>query len=503
MRSRLLAALGLLSLVSWGCQVIAGLEERSELRAGSEVGGEGGSEAAGSGGEGGTGATAGAAGTGGSFPGGSGSGQGGAGEGGTAGQAGSGPALARPPARVGDPVKTGKAEPRVFVVRNLDFGYRDFNKERLLAKDRGKKLGFDFDGRCTVFNDLTTRACKSTGNAFFGENGFDDGEGCRDNLFGGSIFPAIGAVKPTFDLDLTFSVESKGAPTLMFEIEDLDDGPNDTYAPANLYIAAQIYEGPPNWNAGQPRIIDLESAEIVDAEGKPCEVQLNPANNVGTVPDGCVPRARVRFPNGYVTNNTWVSGPFDPENGVVQSVQGSLLLGGIVLDAPLLALLVTMNFFDDQHKAISSGMYGAMMSTDEFKVALPEFLDKVCIPKNFLGADIVELATSVADTMNEAPFSGDPSVGCNALTIGLGLTLTPSGFDGVTTNGKFSPYVGKSLPINSCVGAGGGAGSGGGAGAGVAGAGAGGVAGSGGAGAAGAGGVGAGGAGAGGKGGAN
>lgn len=78
MRSRLLAGLGLLSLVSWGCQVIAGLEERSELRAGSEVGGEGGSEAAGSGGEGGTGATAGAAGSGGSFPGGSGSGQGGA-----------------------------------------------------------------------------------------------------------------------------------------------------------------------------------------------------------------------------------------------------------------------------------------------------------------------------------------------------------------------------------------------------------------------------------------
>lgn len=484
MRSRLLAGLGLLSLVSWGCQVIAGLEERSELRAGSEVGGEGGSEAAGSGGEGGTGATAGAAGSGGSFPGGSGSGQGGAGEGGSAGQAGSGPALARPPARVGDPVKTGKAEPRVFVVKNLDLGYRDFNKDPLSKDEWGKKLGFDFDGKCTTFSDVTTRACKSTGNVFFGEQGFSDGEGCRDNLFGGAIFPSIGVVKKTFDLDLNFSVESEGAPTLMFEIEDLDDGPNDAYAPANLYIAAQVYKGAPNWAQGQPRIIDIDSAEVVDAEGNPCVVPLNPGNNVGVVPLGCTPRAKIRFPNGYVTNNTWVSGPFDPQNGVVEPGQGSLILGGVKLDAPLLAALVTLDFFDEQHKAVSGGMYGAMMSAAELKNALPDFLDRVCIPKDFLGTDIVELVASVTDIWSQPPFFTETAVACDAITIGMGMTLATSKLDGATIDGKFSPYVGKSLAFSPC----GAAGAGGAGGAGVGGAG--GAAGSGGEAGAGAGGQG-------------
>jgi hypothetical protein len=380
---------------------------------------------------------------------------------------------------VGEPKKTGTAESRFFIVKNLDIGFRDGNGKPL-SGGFGKKLGFDFDGKCTSFKDLPSRSCKSEGNPLFGTEGFDDGENCRDNVFGGTVFPVIGGLKANFDLELNYSVESQGAPTLLFEIEDLDDGPNDAYAPANVYVAAKIYEGAPNWGAPQPRILDIESLDVVDKDGNPCPLQFNPANNVATVPEGCEPKAKLRFPNGYVANNVWVSGPFDPENGIVEEKKGSLLLGGVLLDAKLQAVLITMNFFDDVHLSVTSAMYGALLSSEELKASLPEFLDKVCIPQNLLGSDVVSMVTSLGDIMKDPPFHDDPKVLCNALSIGLGMTIVPSKLDGTNVSGKFRPFVGKSLALSTCVtGGAGGAASGGAAGAGAGGGGGAGVGGSG------------------------
>ncbi|MCS6901671.1 MAG: hypothetical protein RMJ98_18740, partial [Myxococcales bacterium] len=447
MRFHGLVALGLGLFLSWGCQYIAGLEQRSERRAASEVGGEAGeSGKGGEAGQGGAGTSAGqggagaSSGKGGSFSGASGGGLGGMEE--QAGSGGQQPVLARPPPRVGKPKKTGMSESRWFIVKNLDLGYRDGNGIPLKS-GFGKKVGFDFDGKCTVLGDASSRSCKSEGNPLFSQEGFADGENCRDNLFGGSIFPAIGGLKPKFDWDLNYSVEYQGAQTLLFEIEDLDNGPNDAYAPANVYVAAKIYEGAPNWGEPQPRILDIESLDVIDQDGKTCVLQFNPSNNVATVPDGCEPKAKLRFDNGYVANNVWVSGPFDPAQGVVEQKEGSLWLGGVQIQAKLQAVLVTMNFFDDEHLSVTSGMYGAVISAEELKAALPGFLEKTCIPLSLFDTDIVSLVTALGDIRKDPPFHGDPKVLCDALTIGLGMTIVPSKLDGITIDGKFRPYVGK------------------------------------------------------------
>jgi hypothetical protein len=336
---------------------------------------------------------------------------------------------------------------KAFVVQSLDYGLRDISGKALPPNKAGKSLGFDLDGKCTSKADPTSRACRSVElstlklGSFFGTfaEGFNDGEGCLDNVFGGVIFPVINtAGRPDFDEQLNNSVNSVGVRTVIFVLEDVDATVDDTYAPANVYFTTRIEPGKaPDWTTTGSRIIDYESIDLVgpdkhlltDAE-KHATLLYDADPSTGSVPAGYQVQGKIRFPNGYIAGNTWVSGPFDPQNNVTETQPSALLFGGARLDVPLKASLISLEFYDESHDSVKKGMYGGLMSSADLKTALPGLLHGLCIDYSQIdkafGADSVAELSSLGDASSTPPFFVAPDVDCDTLSIGIGMTLVPT-----------------------------------------------------------------------------
>jgi hypothetical protein len=291
-----------------------------------------------------------------------------------AGQAGSGVTLARPPKRPpGDPKpSTGSPFNKSFALKHIYYGTR--TPEGDYDGEAWRKYGFDLDGKCTT-NKNSINVCKQRPGVILNSEDYLDGDDCRDNSFGSVIFHTLGLYQKNFEINLNKDVEVNGASTFLLEIEDID-GPDDPYAPANLYLAAYTPKVPLNWEDGNgERFIDISSADL-EFEGKVYKGAdrdhlldgdvLKP--NVKIVP-------QLRFARGYVSGGTWVSGNFTEKDGVLvgEPADSFLTLGSVTIPEHLELMAMTLHFKDPQNMSTSTideSQMGAILSLASINNAL-------------------------------------------------------------------------------------------------------------------------------------
>jgi hypothetical protein len=511
-RRSLLAPLGLLLFL--GCQSIAGLQEREEAA------GQGGQAAAGQGGTSGEGGAAGQAQAGGGQAGGgqagggqagggnAGTGGGGAaGTGGTAGTAGSTLTFAHPPKRpagIAAP-STGSTVHKSFALKHILFGTRDAQSNEL-DPEAWTKYGFDFDGKCTT-KQGSSDACQSVSNLILKTEDYRDGDGCRDNSFGGVLLRTLVDYQKDFEVSVNNSLEIKGTQTLLLEISDIDDGPDDPYAPATLYVAAYTPPVPLKWEDGTgERFIDIDSIDIL------YNGQLDKANGLlpdGTLKSGATIVPKITFPKGYISGGTWVSGTVEEKNNVLVGTPSDsyLALGSITLPTHLEALVFTLHFKEGKaFDIIDDAQYGAIISLTEMSKLTSSLIPVLSSCNSFITqvlSGTADFYYPAADLTSTFPYNDSNGLaGCDAISMGFGfiwkemiihkervITSPPTSS---SCNGGAGGTAGASGAGGSTSGAGGTAGTAGAGQGGVAGSGAGmaGAAGAGGAGGSGAGGAG-------------
>ena len=196
------------------------------------------------------------------------------------------PAHARPPSRpIGDAGPSGKGRDITFAARTFYIGSIDPDTDQS-DTEAWRQFGFDFDGKCTTADESTkdiSGVCHKPLQA--SKLAHEDGDGCRDNIMGHEIAAALGILPTDFELAMQAQSRSGDLQTLVLRLTDLDDGPDDPYVPAALYVAGPFTYAP-LWNGADVPNIDQ-----------------------GSVNDGGIGDPKYVLA-GYVKDNVWVSGDF-------------------------------------------------------------------------------------------------------------------------------------------------------------------------------------------------
>lgn len=152
-----------------------------------------------------------------------------------------------------------------------------------------RKLGYDLDGRATTLDEITSGR---TGCEIDRTTGIEDGDDGRDDAVGSGLLryaSSADSPNPVGNSEQLLNQRlEEGERTLVLELLDVGDGPDDPYVPGRLYLATSVREkGPaPKWDGEDVRPL---AADSFSAGG----VALNV------------------FPNGYMRGDIWVSGEMD------------------------------------------------------------------------------------------------------------------------------------------------------------------------------------------------
>lgn len=336
----------------------------------------------------------------------------------------------RPPPRPEGPVAPSKNETKrvTLVARQLYLGTRDYEDNKNTAFWR--ELGFDFDRKCTTAEATASGkagVCKMPPNAPI-TTGYFDGEGCRDNAFGGSVMQALAVVQSDIEKQATEAIY-KGSHTLLLVIDDLDEGCDDPYAPASLYITSRLDDETSKnglgWGGEDIRYPELESTEVVGDGGVPLDGGwtqdglLPSGQGMYLRATGGVMQAKIRFEHGYVSNNVWVSNDLGDELR-----EAVIPLGPLVLKAKTQAFALTVEFKDSAKSAIVSSMMGAVVATDDLVQTVSDFLPSlVSCQSPLLAQSMLEQVPQLADISKTGPGFVDPSGSsiCDALSLGAAI----------------------------------------------------------------------------------
>lgn len=436
-----------IAVVFGGCQVIAGLEDRT-LADTSAAGGAPSAGGSAAGGKGGNGASGGASGGGGAS--GKGGLDGGSGTGGVAGASGKAGAggmkpdgcmpmildggSVTPPPAPADGGKAGNGLSLSFAARRIFLGtiVPDPDPTKSIPDFTAwKQIGYDVDARCTTVDggSISMPSCIPQGTAT--NDLITDGNGCRDNAFGRFIAEKLGPLSP--EKTVNDKIE-QGSPTLLLELDDVDPGPCDPHAPGRLYVAAKTPSSP--WLTAEPRKVDGRSV----------------CGNALDAP-------KMSFPGGYIVGDTWVSGPFLGSPSTLY-----FPLGDTVVKFHAKTFFVTATLSPDHTSIVSSTMEAIVDPKEllgEFKpIAL--LLNNCQDPGAIISA-YVDGMLQYSDLTNVPGFAS-PNKTCDLMSLAFGLAWTP-----VKPSVEVTPMVDQPLPCDAGApigGSGGGAGAGGFAGAG-------------------------------------
>jgi len=219
---------------------------------------------------------------------------------------------ATPPQRpAGTPEPSGKGKTLWFGMKRMYLG--SLNAFGAETADAWKEWGFDLDKVCTSAEDSQRNVgtCKRPVGA--GQDSLVDGTRCRDNNFGHHVVALLKISSSGFEQRLINSLLD-GGNTLILRIDDVDDGPDDPYAPAKFYRADALKGA--KWDGSDLR-------EIVS----------------DTVLDDSIEKPRTFFDKGYIKDNVWVSG--DPELKSLLLPVSSSLFVPLTLDGARITLELT------------------------------------------------------------------------------------------------------------------------------------------------------------------
>jgi hypothetical protein len=305
----------------------------------------------------------------------------------------SGPASARtPPRPEGERKPSGKGKTLWLAVKRYHFGEQ--NLDGVYAKDAFRYWGFDVDSVCTSVKDSegNVGTCKRA--PMGAPNALVDGDDCRDNNFGQFVVPIIHTYSSDFETNLNDGIYA-GTVTWILRIDDLDDGPDDPYAPAKIYRSTDLKgKITPKWDGTDVRSVLSDSVVGHD---------LDHAVNELT--------------GGYVKGNVWVAGdpqsqalimPVSPEVTVQLAIDGMLMTVGL----------------DAAHTTANAGMIGGGVFFPKFEDFLRPLLARagVCQDSPIYQGLLTNTGRTV-DLVAGEPNLQNTEKTCDTLSVGIGLVF--------------------------------------------------------------------------------
>ena len=252
-----------------------------------------------------------------------------------------------------------------------------------------KKYGFNLDGK--ISTEASKDLCKPREGAN-PANIYPDGDGGIDNSFGRNILPVVRAAAPDAESSVNDSLK-EGSFTLLLHINKLC--PEAEYNPldARLYGGASL-QMPPKFDGTDEWPVIAELLE-------------NPAD---------ITSSKVKFPQSYLIENTWVSGTNAPINL-------SLNVAGFSLNLTIGNAVLAMKLSDD-HKSATEGTIAGVLETDvltkELRKVVAAFDESFC-EENATVDSILTQIEQASDIMKDG--SQDPNSVCDGISIGLGFEM--------------------------------------------------------------------------------
>ena len=305
---------------------------------------------------------------------------------------GTGPA--RPPNRpVGAAVASGKGKRAWLMVKRYYLGSTD--KTGTKSKQGWKDWGYDVDGVCT--GEAESRANIGTCRRVDGadQDVLVDGNDCRDNNFGSQVVQLVVNLSPNIETQANDNV-LKGSPTWIFVLDDLDEGPDDPYAPGKLYRAGAT-------PSADPLKLDGSDVRTITRD---------------SVLEGDLEKATTTFPLGYVKNNVWVSGDPSAFSVIVP-------VGQVNVEAALVGGVITFQL-DADHRGGGGGVIAGALPFDKFLQLMEPVAERsgFC-PGSVLYSGFLNTLSKFPDTVFESDTLQDTGRTCDAISIGLGFELSP------------------------------------------------------------------------------
>ena len=301
-----------------------------------------------------------------------------------------------PPRPAGQTLPSGKGAMRWFAARKIYSGTID-PVTGVTDTKAWKKLGHDLDGECTTLEQSTTDSsatCKKPSGA--DSESLVDGDDCRDNAYGRVLSLVVKQLGSAWETNLQAGL-ANGETTLLLRISDLDDGPDDPFAPGALYLSAPR-KSAPHWDGSDEFQIQADSVNGASISDPPI----------------------VEFPTGYMTEDQWVSGDLGKSPGPFP-----IYLVSEITMVTLLTRTVVV-WLDAQHtrargSSLSAVAPRSMVLTDLWSFILDMF-----------SCDTVTASTLVqtfvlpnSDVGSTPPTFQTPGAECGGLSVGGAFQWVP------------------------------------------------------------------------------
>jgi hypothetical protein len=278
----------------------------------------------------------------------------------------------------------GDGEGQVFAVSKLFLGDTDRNGSP--KPDAWELYGYNLDGK--ISDATSTDVCKPRAGAQ-PKSVKTDGKGGLDNAFGKLLMPIIGSLASNATATINENITA-GTFTILMKIDTLGTKADYIDLPTALYVGTKL---------GGPAKFDGSDAWPVVPE-----LLENPAD---------IATSKVKFPNSYVANNTWVSG----SKG---NLDLQLSVAGFSLTLGISNAVISMDLGADR-KSASNGIIAGVLPVEplinELKKVAGGFSPELCTGSTF--ESIAESIRQAADILEDG--SQSPSKECNAISIGLGF----------------------------------------------------------------------------------
>ena len=241
-----------------------------------------------------------------------------------------------------------------------------------------------------------------------------DGNGGIDNSFGENILPILITVSGSdFSAKINAQIAG-GAPTDLMYVTGFDDLPGNTTTATGLTGVllgggnyATVNHASPAWNLGTHWPIEPES--LNGCPGGVCPTGTDP-----------VAQAKVRLPDAYQRNGTFVSGS-------PAEIALNLSFGGAPLTLSIHSSSLT--FASRVPGSVTNGTLAGVLATQEllasFQAVAGAISTSLCSGSAFQSiAQQLEQAADIVLDPTSGAVSNHAGVACNAISIGLGFDAT-------------------------------------------------------------------------------
>jgi len=299
---------------------------------------------------------------------------------------------ARPPPRPAGPATpSGKGKTLWVAVKRMYVGSTTLSG--MTSPNGWKEMGFDLDGVCTSHDDSVKNVgtCRRAPEA--NQDFLVDGDRCRDNNFGHHVVQLLVVSSEGFEARLNEGI-FEGGNTWIIRIDDLDDGPDDPYAPARLYRSSSMAKNTVKWDGTDVRTILSDS--VLDRD---------------------LSKSKTDFLSGYVKDHVWISG--DPTlREIVLPVSESMYV-----TLQLEATVFTLGLNPD-HAAATRGHLGGAIAISSIETLIrPIATGAGFCPGTSLYNSLLRNVQRFPDVVIGAPNLQDTTVQCDGMSMGLAFDV--------------------------------------------------------------------------------